>query len=190
MGRPKALLDIGGRPALERILEACREAGLAPPIVVLGAAAEAILAAVSLDPGLVVIHEGWQDGRSSSLQAGLRRIPGGEDFLVYPVDHPFVLPTTLRCLVRAMHTAPPGTLVLAPVHAGRRGHPILCAAGLRSEIERLAPDAPLRDVVRREGARVVAVEVGDAGVLQDLDTPEDYARALGARKAGKGTFAL
>ena len=73
--------------------------------------------------------------------------------------------------------ADPRPDVVLPVHAGRRGHPIVLAAELFGSIANLGPDQPLRDVVRP--AVGLEVQVADAGILVDLDTPDDLRRALG-----------
>jgi molybdenum cofactor cytidylyltransferase len=69
--------------------------------------------------------------------------------------------------------------VVLPRHAGRRGHPVLFATRLREEIL-AAPDAPgARGVVHAHEADLAVVEVDDPGVLDDVDTPGDYARLTG-----------
>jgi CTP:molybdopterin cytidylyltransferase MocA len=47
--------------------------------------------------------------------------------------------------------------------------------GLRTADPRLGA----RAVVRADPARVLDVDVGDPGVIVDIDTPEDYARLFG-----------
>ncbi len=72
----------------------------------------------------------------------------------------------------------PGRIII-PVHGGRRGHPVIFAADLFDEILELSPDQGLNTVVRRQPERVVEVFVENAGVLRDIDTPEEFARLLG-----------
>src|SRR5882724_9236195 len=56
MGTPKALCDFDGRSCLQLALDACREAGLARPIVVLGFWAAEISAHVRLDAATGSAH--------------------------------------------------------------------------------------------------------------------------------------
>jgi len=51
---------------------------------------------------------------------------------------------------------------------------------LRDDVLALKGDETLRTIVQRERAagRVVEVPIADAGIHLDLDTPEDYQRAL------------
>ncbi len=48
----------------------------------------------------------------------------------------------------------------------------------RREILSLPPDATLKDLVRGHGDRCVELDLPDPAVVADVDTPEDYRRAL------------
>jgi len=61
------------------------------------------------------------------------------------------------------------------VYEGRKGHPTLFP---RAILEEIAALPTLRDVVRKDPARVREIDVGDEGVILEMDTPEEYARLL------------
>jgi len=169
MGRPKALVEIAGRRALDRIVAACREGGCDPVLVVVGADAEAVGAAARAAGATVVENGSWTRGRSTSVKAALPHLPpGSRGILLFPVDHPLVEAD----VVRALLSAPPAEVVL-PVHAGRRGHPILLAASLFPAIAALGDDEPLHSIVHSQGRTVVEVPVPSDSVLRNLDRPGD-----------------
>lgn len=178
MGRPKALLPVEGTTFLGHVLATLRAAGVSPVRVVLGQQAEEIRAAVTLRPDVVVINPTPQAGMLSSVRHGVRALPEEVDgFLLWPVDHPTVLPDTIRRLVAAFRAG--GAPIVVPVHAGRRGHPVLFASRIKDELL-AAPDAVgARAVVAAHEDAVRAVEVHDPGVVADVDTPEAYARIVG-----------
>ena len=126
----------------------------------------------------VVEHAGWESGRSGSLKAGIAAAPDADAWVLLPVDHPLVTTEDVRALVGAWRKerAP----VVRPVRDGRGGHPVLLDASIRDEILALGDDEPLRDVVRRHGEREVVVP-GSAATRVDVNTPEDYRRALEGR---------
>jgi CTP:molybdopterin cytidylyltransferase MocA len=64
--------------------------------------------------------------------------------------------------------------MVVPDHRGRRGHPLLIAPRLAGEIATLDPAVGLRQLRDRHPGDVLEVAVADAGVVQDVDTPEDY----------------
>ena len=180
MGRPKALLEFGGRTALAICADALQNGGCDPVIAVLGSGAEEIRAKAGLPEGVrVVVHPGWAAGRTGSLKAGLAAAATAPAFVVLPVDHPLVARDDVAALVAAWAADRPP--VVRPVHGGRGGHPVLLDASLLPEILALGDDDPLRDVVRKHRDRERTVP-GSAGTSADLNTPEDVRRALGTPK--------
>jgi len=184
MGRLKPLCDFDGRTCLELALDACREAGLAPPVVVLGFHGDTIRRCVGFGDVTVVMNEHAERGQTSSLKAGLRALPErAEAFLLYPVDFPLVSATEIHLLSGAWRARSNGARVFIPSHDRRRGHPVLFDAGLRDAFLQLADDAPARTVVEACHDRVLYVPCETPSVLIDMDTPDDYARCLLAFRA-------
>lgn len=169
MGRPKALLPIDGRPAVDVVCATLAAGGADDVVVVVGRHADEIRAGASLQGVRVVDNPRWAQGRTSSIQTGLAALsPAAGWTLLALVDMPLVRPDTVRTLLAARTK---GVDVIVPTHHGRRGHPILLRETLFARIAALGPDEPLRDVVR--AARNLEVAVDDPGVLVDFDEPGD-----------------
>jgi len=181
MGRPKALLDFDGRVCLDLVLDAVQFAGR--PVVVLGPNHEEIRSRVDLDAVEVVLNLDAASGQTASLQAALSRLPAGADaFFFLPVDLPLLRAADVVGLLQS-RIANPGASLHIPSHAGRRGHPILCANALAAQFLALPPGASARDVVNRLPDRIAYVESAEPYVLMDMDTPEDYRRCLEAYRS-------
>jgi molybdenum cofactor cytidylyltransferase len=174
MGSPKALLRYRGMSFLSTILDAIASARIEPVIVVAGHHYDLIS---QVFPNLqIVFNPDYEKGMSTSVQTGIRALPGGLDgAAVFLVDHPLMDRQTIDALTGRLE---PGRIVV-PVHGGRRGHPVLFASDLFGEILDLSPDQGLNTVVKRIPERVVEVFVENPGVLRDIDTPEQLARLLG-----------
>lgn len=86
-------------------------------------------------------------------------------------DMPFVQAGTIAKLVDAVH-AP--TDIAAPCLGGRRGHPVVFGAAHLPTLSRLAGDRGAAELLSRHPVKLI--EVDDAGVLHDVDTPEDLER--------------
>ncbi len=171
MGRPKALLDWGGRPLIQHQVEALE--GLREVIVVLGHDAEAIRPFVPVRPTVrVVENPDYQLGRTTSLLAGFGKI-GGQPagILVVAVDQPLA-PTALAEL---FHAHRPQAPIAQPVFRGQRGHPVLFRGDLLTELLGIGdmPDG-LRAVVARHRDARQEVPVMDPDILLDLNAPADY----------------
>lgn len=180
MGRLKPLLPFGDRPMLARVLE-CVQAveSISPILVVTGHRAQEIEHAVQ-DYNVIWTHNaGYADGMLSSVQCGIQALPKqGDAFFLLLGDQPGVHPDTLRALLQTwMATHAP---IVLPTYEGKRGHPILLSAHLIPEILALPPEATLKTVVERHSMATQQVAVADPAILMDVDTPEDYQRALSA----------
>ena len=57
---------------------------------------------------------------------------------------------------------------------------------LITEFLALPDDAPARTVIRSRPERIVHVEFGEAFILLDMDTPQDYADCLAAYRRREG----
>jgi molybdenum cofactor cytidylyltransferase len=58
----------------------------------------------------------------------------------------------------------------------RRGHPVLIGRPQWQDVLGLREGETLRNFLRRKADQIDYVVVDDPGVIQDLDTPEDYER--------------
>jgi len=187
LGTCKALVDLGGAPPLARLLAAAHGAGFSAELVVGGAHAAALqewlaewLAAPPAGSGQrpsrsFVVNTAWSAGRLGGIARAAERVPGA-DLCLAPVDVPLVSAATFETLAATWHAsgAPPRGW-LAPRHAGRYGHPVVLGQHLAAEALHLPPDTPLR-ALRAAAEPCLAVDVPDAGVLDDLDTPADLER--------------
>src|SRR5271170_4425374 len=97
-GQPKALLRTDERSSVRRLAEVCLEVGADPVVTVVGAHRGPITHELRGLPVEIVDAEDWYEGRTASVQAGLRAIPEDRDVLLWPVDHPFVAPRTIETL--------------------------------------------------------------------------------------------
>jgi len=177
MGRPKALLDAGGQTFIRRILLTLRDAGVADCIVVVRPGDDAVAREVgAADYGRVVENPDPERGQLSSLVAGLDAVDRGgiEAVLMTLVDVPLIAPATIAILL-ARAASSPAPIVRA-VHAGRHGHPVIFKRAVFAALRHADPAQGAKAVLRANA--VDDVEVPDAGVAQDFDTPGDYA-ALG-----------
>jgi CTP:molybdopterin cytidylyltransferase MocA len=183
MGRPKALLELGGETFLGRVVRTLREAGADDVLVVTGAHDDVIRAAIEqwppAVPGVRVVHNPDHAlGQLTSLRAGLAVVdhPGVVAMIVALVDHPFVRPDTVRTLIEtwARTRAP----VVRPSLGGRHGHPVVFGQEVFDALRTVPLDVGAREVVRACGSRVVDVETDDEGTCLDVDTPGEYERAI------------
>jgi CTP:molybdopterin cytidylyltransferase MocA len=169
LGRPKALVEIGGQTLAQRGLALLRDGGAAPIVVVTGAAT------VDL-PGVLAVHNPrWRSGMGSSLATGLATVPDHAVAAVIAlVDQPLIGPEAVRRLIAA-HAA--GASVAVAAYAGTPRNPVLLAREHWADVIALAVgDTGARPFLRAHPTLVTLVECGDTGRPDDLDTPADLDR--------------
>ena len=177
MGGLKPLLPLDGQTLIERIIRLFRQVGIEDILAVLGHEAERILPLLEqfgVDP---VINERFTEGMFSSVQAGVGRINRNcRAFFLLPVDIPLVRPETLQALLAAFEREKGE--ICHPTFRGKHGHPPLLSAALIPEILDFQGEGGLRALLSRYKGRTTDVVVDDPGILLDLDTREDYEKAL------------
>ena len=175
MGSPKALLRYRDATFLDT-LTGLFASLCSPVIVVLGAAAGEIQAGARR-PATFVRNPQYLRGQTSSMQCGLRAVPPEAAGVLFTlVDHPAVAAATLG---RLLECNGPERLRI-PRYQGRKGHPIWFSRDLTDEFLALPEDGAARDVVRAHAAETRFLDLDDAGIVADIDNPEEYRRLLGA----------
>jgi molybdenum cofactor cytidylyltransferase len=176
MGFPKPLLRLNGETFLDHIA-ASMLVTVERLVIVLGAHRDAVMAAVPADNRISIIeNRDYTLGQLSSIKAGLHAVSACADAaIVHLVDHPTVLPETFGRLAGEYQLSMKPILITRC--RGHRGHPVLFDRSIFAELQRAPTDVGARAVVNANTDRVIYVDVDDPGVLLDLDTPADLARA-------------
>lgn len=135
-----------------------------------------VLAGLLAAEGLVVVTcAASAEGMGHSLAAGVAASPEAAGWLVALADMPFLRVDSLLKILSALATGAP---LVAPVHEGKRGHPVGFAARWRSDLLASTGDQGARELLTRHGALLQGVPVSDPGVVRDIDVPADLAAPL------------
>jgi len=169
LGRPKALVSIGGRTLVERGVDMLRDGGADPVIVVTGA--------VDVSPaGVVTVHNPeWRTGMGSSLRTGLATLPVDcAAVVVALVDQPLIGAKAVSRLISAFRDTPG---LIAAGYGGTRRNPVLIPKSYWDEVAAAAQaDVGARRFLQAHDDLITIVECGDIGRPDDLDTQDDLKR--------------
>jgi molybdenum cofactor cytidylyltransferase len=181
MGRSKLDLPLkDGRPIILHVVDQFLGAGIKPVVVVTGGnrmAIEQVLMGKEVE--LIYNPDSASGEMISSVKAGLQAVEATliNAVLIMPGDLPFLQLSTIEAIMAAWKET--SANIIAPSFQHRRGHPVLFARTEWDAIQGLAPGQTLRDYVAQHEDRISYVVVTDPGIISDMDTPEDYQRAIG-----------
>ena len=181
MGEPKQLLPTQEGTVLESVIEAVLWGNVNGLCVVTSSAIDEALA-VSEDPRFIVaINDDPDSEMLDSIRLGMAaldercQIHDTDGYMVCPGDMPQISVEDVRAVAGAYRAAPGGIVIAA--HAGTKGHPMVFPVALETEVQRIE-DGGLKVLAERHARRVRLIECASPGVIQDLDTPEDYQRLM------------
>ena len=166
-GGCKQVARLDGRPLLEHAVRAMLSVpAIDPVVVVLGAHADEIRAAVDLSGADVVVCDAWADGQSASLQAGVDALGDVEAAVITLGDQPFISAEVIAGVLdhRGRH------LAVRATYDGAPGLPVLLERRLLDHVSELEGDNGARTLL--EGDNVYTWEVGRMCDPTDIDTPE------------------
>lgn len=118
----------------------------------------------------VAFFPGADDGMGASLAFGVSASPEADGWVVALADMPLVRHGTVEDVAGRLRA---GAWIVAPVHGGRRGHPVGFARGLYPELIRLGGDRGARGLLERQASRIELFESDDPGIFLDVDTLRD-----------------
>ena len=184
MGEDKALLDAGGRPFLARVIDVLK-AHCDPVLVVVRADRDDIARVAAQAGATVLINPDPADGPISSIRVALDALADNSDscgMVLLPVDHPAVSADTVGAVVAAFRMGEADTArapeIVVPVVDGQTGHPPLFGSRVFTELMDRSLQGGARTVLHADPSRVLRFSVQDPGVLLDIDTPDDWDRAV------------
>ncbi|GFG73537.1 nucleotidyltransferase family protein [Mycobacterium botniense] len=174
LGTPKQLLPYQNTTVLGAALDTARGCGLEQIILTLGAAEQAVRAAVRLDGVDVVSVDDFAAGCSASLRVALRRVsPHAAGIVLMLGDQPGVQPGVVRRLIDERTAAP----IAICRYADGVGHPLWFDRGVFGELAQLHGDKAVWKLVC-SGRFPVHEVVVDGAVPLDVDTWDEYRRLM------------
>jgi molybdenum cofactor cytidylyltransferase len=181
MGKPKMGLPWRGSTVLGAVLKTLDETGFENILVVVGGSRELvedIIGKSGLDVG-IAFNSSYQNGEmTDSIRVGLASIGKNiEAVLIVLGDQPQMETATINLLLEEYKLT--GSELIVPSYQMRRGHPWLIGRRFWPDLLNCGPEFTMRDFLKKNSSKIHYVVVDTPSIVQDLDTPEDYASGLG-----------
>lgn len=169
MGRPKLLLELGGRTLIENAIGTAALAGCSPILVVVGGGPKEIAEIARRLGAEVVQNDEWRKGMGNSISRGMSALPPDIDaVLILPADQIDVEPDHLRRLIASAREEGG---VAATDFGASRGAPAAFSIGEFGLLSNLSGDRGAREAI--QNARPIA----PSRLIRDIDSLEDFAKA-------------
>lgn len=177
MGRLKALLEIGGEKAIERLIYANVKAGITDIIVVLGYRSSDISKYIDRSNVKYIVNEDYLSGMFSSVQKGVALLsPDTTGFMIMPVDIPLIKANTIRELTEFFSQG--SCDIVVPYFGDLKGHPPVISKKCIPGIIGSNPANGMRDIMDSEEWSKGRFQTVDEGILQEMDTMAQYLELL------------
>ncbi|RIH83381.1 nucleotidyltransferase family protein [Calidithermus roseus] len=175
MGTNKMLLRLGGESMVRRVTRTVLSAGLEQVWVVVGRDSPQVGAEVA-DLGVrLVQNPRYPQGMGTSFQAAVEAFPPNLEAAMFVLgDQPFLTAGMYRAVLEAYRTHRPPLVIAqfgsvkAPPHVFRSD--LFAYLGHNK-------DEGAKNLVARHKAQAIVVELPESALF-DIDTPEEYRRAL------------
>jgi CTP:molybdopterin cytidylyltransferase MocA len=171
-GSPKQLAELDGVPLLQHAVDAIVAVpAIDPVVVVLGAQAERVRAALDFGAARPVVCADWAEGMAASLRCGVEAV-GDCDWVVVTLgDQPRMTSAVIAAVVDCAESAPPGTDAIRATYDGVAGHPVALGRAMLSHVADLNGDVGARELLAN--ATVRTFEAAHLCDPIDVDTPDD-----------------
>lgn len=174
LGRPKQLVQIAGRPALQHVVSNATAVAGGAVTVVLGSQATDITRMLQHSSASVLINRHWEEGIAASIRCGMSALsPACDAVMLLLGDQIAVTASDLKRLIAAWNGE--NSVLAASVYAGQFGVPAIFPRFAFSELAQLRGDQGAKAIINRHASRLAHVPIPNAAY--DLDTPEDVAAA-------------
>ncbi len=175
MKRNKLLLPFRGKTVIENTVTGFLNSQIDGVMVILGNEKKEIRQALASYPVQFIENHRYDQGMSTSVQAGIRSMSGDSDIdgvMVIPGDMPLVQSKTVNLLLDTYKDS--HFSIFIPVYQGKKGHPVLFDRLLFPQLLDISGDVGAREVVQKNISRCLVINTDDPGILIDIDCPEEY----------------
>ena len=186
MGTQKLLLPYRGQALVAQVVDELLRSPVDQVFVVTGKDGKPILEALAGRRVHSVTNAHAENEMLHSVRCGLIAMPEeAAAAMVALGDQPSITADLVAKLVRSFHAT--DRPIVVPTYEGKRGHPLLFAVHYRDEILTRHEGRGLRGLLEAHARDVFELEVATAAILEDIDLPEDYRRAIGRPSNGSRT---
>jgi molybdenum cofactor cytidylyltransferase len=174
LGQPKQLLQFRGQTLVRRIVDAAREAGCSPVVVVIGSDKNKVARELKRTNAVIVENVNWDDGMGTSIRSGVQQLidiaPDTKAIVLLVCDQPLVDSDTIEHLIAVGEKTKKA--IVASGYAGTLGVPALFNRSCAEELLALDDGSGAKSIILSNQERVAEFPFSEGQI--DIDTAADY----------------
>ena len=183
-GQPKQLLSFRGKTLVRTVIDAAREAGCSPVVVVIGSNSEKVQHELAHADVVNVQNKNWQRGIGSSIRIGVQalinQMPDVEAILLLVCDQPAVNGQFIERLIATREATKKN--IVAASYANTVGVPAIFDRSLFKELLALGNEGGAKSIILQNPERVAPFAFPEGAI--DIDTWKDW-KALDETKSSQ-----
>jgi molybdenum cofactor cytidylyltransferase len=177
MGKPKMMLPWGEITVIEKVVQTLQDAGMDHLLIVGGDNLDTLKEKLHQYRIRYLLNKDYVEGEMlSSVKVALRALvrENTDAALIVLGDQPQIEADVVMTIIDTYKMS--RSEIIVPSFRHHRGHPWLVGKILWKEVINLEPPDTLRDFLSNNKELILHVEVKTPSILEDIDTPDDYAR--------------
>lgn len=178
LGQPKQLIQFRGKTLVRRIVDAAREAGCSPKVVVIGSDKDKVARELEQTNAVIVENVNWKNGMGTSIRSAVQHLidiaPNVEAIVLLVCDQPFVDSRRIEQLIALREKTKKA--VVASSYAGTLGVPALFDRSCAEELLGLDDADGAKSIILSNHDRVAEFPFPQGKI--DIDTLADYERLI------------
>jgi CTP:molybdopterin cytidylyltransferase MocA len=172
-GVPKALIELGGVPLINRQLIALSGAGVDEVVVVTGHYHHMVEPLVEQFPVRIVRNAYPENGQASSVRLGLEALGGNFDAVIMALcDQPLINAQDITQLIAAFKKRQSGEIIL-PLVGEQRGNPIVMSGSAMNQILDSGKNMVCRKFMDAHPEMVNTLLTDNEHFIMDVDSLDD-----------------
>jgi len=117
----------------------------------------------------------YNSGIGSSISLAVKATKDASGWLICLADMPYIQPDTYKKIITALQKNTADKIIV-PRYKSRLGHPVGFGRSYYNLLTNRQGDTGAKDIIRNHLEQVIYIDIDDAYILEDIDTPADFER--------------
>lgn len=179
MGKNKMLLSFAGKTVIEKVIENIISSGIIDIIVVTGRDALLVHDLLQHSPVKIIYNNDFALGVTTSIRKGIYAA-NGYGYMICLGDMPFITSQEYKKLGESFEATRllDDACICVAEYKSERGNPVIFSSFYKNTILAHTNMEGCKEIVHANKRHVYAIEMNTNNILKDIDTLEDYTKAV------------